>query len=539
MNNKKIKLLIVLMSIALLGIIALQMNWIMHDIALKEQQFDQGVTMALNDVVNKIETREVFQVVADHAFKMTAGPGGVWFNDDSILTDLFMPPEPPEAPVPPVPPEPLVKLKKRDLVNLGHYAEDGHSHTVVTINGHKTIIDSDALEEQVLQAEQFSDSISEMANAAEEKIKMKMQKLNMVINKWAYEFGGRENDIFDRISPGRLDTIIGEELINKGIDVPYNFGIIKQSSDSLVYAKAPEYKADLVSSRHRVVLFPNDLFSQPDYLLVSFPGRMNYVLSSLWLMLAGSAIFTCIIIFGFVYTIYVIFRQKKLSDIKTDFINNMTHEFKTPIATISLAVDSIRDSRVYSNPEKINYFTSVIKEENKRMNAQVENVLRMAQLEKGELEVRREPVDMHDLIEHSVEFIRLQVVQKNGEIFAVNEAPNPKVTGDAFHLSNVINNLLDNANKYSPDSPNIIIQTENNDTGLLIHVKDKGMGMSAGTLEKIFEKFYRVPTGNIHNIKGFGLGLSYVKAIVEAHHGTVTVRSEPGAGSEFTVYLPF
>ncbi len=530
MNKRKISFLIVLMSIALLGIIVLQMNWIMHDIRVKEQQFDQGVTLALSDVVNKIETGEVFKVVSDHAWKVTAGPGGVAFNDDSILLDLFAPPPPPAEPQPPQPPVP-----QENHLHITHRSNGIESETMIRLQHERRTAEHDAI---VKEIDNYTDSIGRVASETEEKIRMKMQKLNMVMSKWAYEFGEREENIFSRISPGKLDTIIGEELAAKGISVPYNFGIINLNSDSLMYAKSPEHRHDLLQSPHRIVLFPNDLFSRPDYLLVSFPGRMNYVLSSLWMMLAGSAVFTLIIIFGFAYTIYVIFRQKKLSDIKTDFINNMTHEFKTPIATISLAVDSIRDPRVYTNAEKIGYFTGIIREENKRMNAQVENVLRMAQLEKGELELRHEPVNMHDLIGHSVDFIRLQVSRKEGEIVTLCDATNPWVNGDAFHLANVVNNLLDNANKYSPDKPEILVQTENSENGLLIHVTDKGMGMSAGTQEKIFEKFYRLPTGNIHNIKGFGLGLSYVKAIVEAHKGTVTVKSEAGEGSRFTVYLP-
>jgi two-component system phosphate regulon sensor histidine kinase PhoR len=529
MNKRKIGWLIVLMSIALLGIIALQMNWIMHDIHIKEQQFDQGVTLALNDVVNKVETHEVFKVVSDHAWKVSSGREGISFNDDSVLFNLFSPPEPPEPPLPPD-----TKGITSAGIHIRHEGKGGHSHTVISINQ-----SNPQFPENTEMLVKYSDSISELANATEEKIRQKMQKLNMVMNRMAFEFGEDENNILTRISPERLDTIIAEELVSKGITLPYNFGIVRRTNDSLIYSKTPERTYDLLNTKHRVALFPNYLFSKPDYLVITFPGRMNFVLSSLWFMLAGSVIFTLIIIFGFAYTIYVIFRQKKLSDIKTDFINNMTHEFKTPIATISLAVDSIKDPRVYSNVEKINYFTGVIKEENKRMNAQVENVLRMAQLEKGELQLRHEPVNMHDLIAHSVEFISLQVTQKDGEIKTLYDAGHYTISGDAFHLSNVINNLLDNANKYSPESPSITIRTESNSNGLLIHIADKGMGMSGGMQERIFEKFYRVPTGNIHNIKGFGLGLSYVKAIVEAHKGNVSVKSEVGEGSTFTVFLPF
>jgi len=283
---------------------------------------------------------------------------------------------------------------------------------------------------------------------------------------------------------------------------------------------------------------PNDVFSKPDYLILQFRSSIKYVLASMWMMLAGSTLFTLIIVLGFTYTIQVIFRQKKLSDIKSDFINNMTHEFKTPIATISLAADSIRDNRISGNPEKLSYFLNIIRDENRRMNSQVENVLRMAQMERGELRISREEVNLHELIEKAVDLILIQVQSKEGTIECSLDATRPVVTGDPMHLANVIINLLDNANKYSPENPRIRISTENAGERLLIHVKDEGMGMSRETQKRIFEKFYRVPTGNIHNIKGFGLGLSYVKAILELHEADITVTSEPGKGSIFTVSIP-
>lgn len=541
MNKRKITWLIILMSIALLGIIVLQMNWIMHDIHLKEQQFDQGVSMALNDVVNKIETREVFQVVTNHSIHVTTGPGGISFNEDSIINNLFAPPELPEPfdlPVIPCLTE-EDKAKEEQQIHISRKSDDGRHQTIITINGNPDERASKNSDLSLKLMEKYSDSISALADITEEKIRIKMQKLNLVMNKMAFEFGEEQSKTLVRISPGKLDTLIREELYYKGITIPYNFAIIKRTNDSIIYSKNTAHTEDLLKSKHRAALFPNDLFSKPDILLLSFPDRMNYVLSSLWLMLAGSMVFTLIIIIGFVYTIHVIFKQKKLSDIKTDFINNMTHEFKTPIATISLAIDSIKDPRVYRDSEKINYFTGIIKEENKRMNAQVENVLRMAQMEKGEIQLKFEEVNLHDLIEHSIEFIQLQVKQKNGTISFIPDAINPVVSGDLFHLSNVLNNLLDNANKYSPESPQISIETQNTPVGVLIHISDKGMGMSSSTIEKIFDKFYRVSTGNIHDIKGFGLGLSYVKAIIELHKGSVSVASEPNKGSKFTVYLPF
>ena len=223
---------------------------------------------------------------------------------------------------------------------------------------------------------------------------------------------------------------------------------------------------------------------------------------------------------------------------KTDFINNMTHEFKTPIATISLAADSIMSPMVISSKDKITRFSNIIKQENKRMLSQVEKVLQMALIDKKEFTLKVSDVDMHQVIREAIENVNLQVQKRGGQITTDLQAGRPMIQGDATHLSNVIHNLLDNANKYSPEVPEISVHTRNVKGGLEVIVEDKGIGMSKEERKQIFEKFYRVPTGNLHDVKGFGLGLSYVKAITDAHEGKVSVESEPGKGSSFILFLP-
>lgn len=224
---------------------------------------------------------------------------------------------------------------------------------------------------------------------------------------------------------------------------------------------------------------------------------------------------------------------------KTDFINNMTHEFKTPIATISLAADSIESPKVIQDESKIHRFIHIIRQENKRMLQQVEKVLQMAQIDKKDFQLKLGEVDMHELIRQAVEHLTLQVQKREGTIRVELNAGQPVLEGDHTHLSNVIYNLLDNANKYSADAPDIRITTLNLNGGIEIMVEDKGIGISKENQKHIFDKFYRVHTGNVHDVKGFGLGLSYVKAIALAHQGNIEVRSEPGKGSRFTLYLPF
>jgi two-component system phosphate regulon sensor histidine kinase PhoR len=272
--------------------------------------------------------------------------------------------------------------------------------------------------------------------------------------------------------------------------------------------------------------------------MIFFPNRTSYLWGSVWQSLLASILFTGIIFFCFAYSVHIIFRQKKLSEMKTDFINNMTHEFKTPIATISLAADSITSPLIIGNPEKLTRFANIIRQENKRMNSQVEKVLQMALLDKRDFQLNLTEVNLHDVIERALQNISLQVEKRGGTTSSQLQATQPVVQGDQTHLANIINNLLDNANKYSPDTPVIQVTTRDRADGVEVTVSDQGLGMSKEARKHIFDKFYRVHTGDLHDVKGFGLGLSYVKAIMDAHKGSVDVRSEPGKGSDFVLFFP-
>jgi two-component system phosphate regulon sensor histidine kinase PhoR len=253
----------------------------------------------------------------------------------------------------------------------------------------------------------------------------------------------------------------------------------------------------------------------------------------------GTILFTIIIITAFFLTIRALIRQKKLSEIKSDFINNMTHEFKTPIATISLAVDALKNEKVIGDKEKSSYFTNIIKEENKRMNKQVETILQAAMLDRKEIQLNINKVAAHELIQNAINNINLPLEEKNGKLEVNLNASNDLILADEVHFTNIINNLLDNAVKYSKEENLIIkISTENTYNNIRIKIEDNGIGMNKETISRIFEKFYRAHTGNIHNVKGFGLGLSYVKTIVEAHKGSIKVESTIGKGSTFIINIP-
>ncbi len=274
-------------------------------------------------------------------------------------------------------------------------------------------------------------------------------------------------------------------------------------------------------------------------LSVVFPQRTNYVLGGIAWLLGGSLIFSLFILLSFALSLYFIIRQKKISEMKSDFINNMTHEFKTPIATISLAADTINNPKVITDESRIRHFIEMIKKENSRMNKKVETILQIASLDKKEIEFRYESISVHTIIQRAIETIEIQVQQRNGKIILHLDAEQPLINGDFEHLTNLVNNLLDNAIKYSDEAPEITISTKNSEKGLILSVEDKGIGMTKTVQSKIFERFYRQSSGNIHDVKGFGLGLNYSRAIIEAHKGTISVFSEPGKGSRFDIYLPF
>jgi signal transduction histidine kinase len=340
------------------------------------------------------------------------------------------------------------------------------------------------------------------------------------------------------IDPELLDSLLTVEFVEKGIYTPYMFGVLIAEEKLLTTAEDDREKEALLASSHRVSMSPGNIFTRPDELYVSFPQEKGYVLKSLWTLLSGSALFTLVIILGFSYTVHALFRQKKLSDIKTDFINNMTHEFKTPIATISLAVDAINNPRIIGDQARIAQYTGIIRDENKRMNAQVEKVLQMALLDRNEVKLNKERLDMHQIIQTAVEAMAIQIENNNGRIVTDLRAKKTAVSGDEVHLINVIQNLLDNANKYTPTDPLIRVETWNDKHGIFVSVADNGIGMDRETQRRIFEKFYRLPKGNVHDVKGFGLGLSYVKALLDAHNGSITVQSQLREGSRFIIYLP-
>ncbi len=336
-----------------------------------------------------------------------------------------------------------------------------------------------------------------------------------------------------------IDSLIRNALLEKNIKTKFEFGIYKPITNSMILQKTGKYPVELLSKSFVYNLSPlNDDIEFPLKLLIYFPEEHLFILQKLYKLLFVSIGLFFIIIGSLSFSLVVINKQKKLSEMKNDLINNMTHEFKTPISTISLVCEALRDKDVQKSDELYNNYISVIDEENKRLRTMAEHILRSASIESGKLKLHKETVDLHEILMSAVNAKKINAESKGGQITVDFQAENSMVLADRVHMTNVFVNMLDNAIKYNLNAPIIKVSTRNLKDGILVDLADNGIGISKANQNKIFEKLYRVHTGNVHNFKGFGLGLSYVKAIVEQHKGKITVDSELEKGSVFHIYLP-
>ena len=355
------------------------------------------------------------------------------------------------------------------------------------------------------------------------------------------------SSVMQRFSKEDINEIIRSAFNKNNLkNYPFEFAVIEGAINGRQLLSDNFYNlyTDTVhNTNHAYLLAPpsgsnyENLVNE-EWLNVIVPNQKNIIWKEMFWFIMGAILFTLIITTAFFITIRTLLKQKKLSEIKSDFINNMTHEFKTPLATISLAVDALKNDKVKGNDEKTNYFTNIIKEENKRMNKQVETILQAALLDKQEVQLNLKKLHANDLITLALNNITLQVEEKQGKLEVQFNAEKDMILADEVHFTNLVNNLLDNAVKYSKDNLEIKLSTSNSGNYLKIKIEDNGIGMNKETVNKIFEKFYRAHTGNIHNVKGFGLGLSYVKTMVEAHHGTIKADSVLGKGSTFVISIP-
>jgi two-component system, OmpR family, phosphate regulon sensor histidine kinase PhoR len=336
------------------------------------------------------------------------------------------------------------------------------------------------------------------------------------------------------IDAGLLEFLLITEFEKNNVTAGFEYGIYDCIDKCMVGGNSiSPKKVKMQAQTPQLPTLNNDGY----YFGVQFPGLTANLISQMGIWGFSSAVML-IVIFFFVYTLFVILKQKRLSEVQKDFINNMTHEFKTPISTIAISTEVLRDPSIVHTPERLLNYATIIQNENNRLKQQVERVLQMARLEKEDIGLKKEILDVHDLIREATKNISVSLEEKKGKIELVLEAASGRVLVDRLHFINVLHNLLDNAIKYTRQAPEILIKTSSFNASIGIEISDHGMGISAENQKKIFHRFYRVPTGNLHDIKGFGLGLNYVKLIVEAHKGKITLESEPGKGSTFKLSIP-
>lgn len=530
MNKKGFKWLILMMALSVLGITGIQIIWIRNAVSVLNESFDHTAYECVRQAAEAIERARETDFVNNYAFQNIEPKGkpDIWgssymssssilsFGDNVSISSTTVAQRTGEEPVI-VSKDTTILMDSANIVILST-----ENPGAVSIESRRELATNPG--RSMLRRQEYTDwlerRLSDFRNMTDQMIRELYQ--------WEKTM---EIDVRD------IDLALKHSFQFSGITTPYEFAIIKDGEvGEGNYKKAG--KNDFLKTPYVVQLFPDNLIRQDMNLAVVFPDRNNYVLGSMTGILSSSLVFSLIILATFAFSLYFILNQKKMSEMKNDFINNMTHEFKTPIATISLAADTIVNPKIINDEYKIRQFVGMIKKENSRMNKKVETILQIASLDNREIEFRFEDVSLNHIIAKAVDSMEILVTERGGTIKTKPEAGNPYVYGDADHLHNLVNNLLDNAIKYSPEKPEITITTSNNGSGVVVVVEDKGIGMSKSVQNKIFERFYRQTTGNVHNVKGFGLGLNYVCSIVDAHRGTITVTSEPGNGSRFEVYIP-
>lgn len=504
--------MILAVTIALLALVVTQIYWISDAVQLKEEEYTENIKTALyNSIAKYKSTQHIVQPEVKRKVKVSHTVNGLNVRDSIIFSDSNE-----------------VKVKIIEKVN---WSKDGKTMNKAcfiiadTLN-FDSLYQSMAEEHHVINSDENTkmswqtDSIITITNLNENKSILDLRQIQL----------------------SRLDSILKDELKSFGIDNSFYLVVGYEGQDPNAFnsEEAEKNWKDILVNEKTISaeIYEADRKQTAMKAFVFFPGQQTFLLGEIWWVMVISGIIIIVLILSFYYSIRTILHQKKLSMVKNDFINNMTHELKTPISTIGLACEMLNDESINTSAEKKKAYITMIKDENKRLGTLVESVLQSAVIERGELTLKPEPIDVNELIEEVVGNFDLQIKKREGKINLKLNAAHHFINGDPVHLSNVIFNLLDNATKYSFDAPEITISSGNANDKLIISVSDKGIGINKEDQKKIFEKLYRIPTGNVHNVKGFGLGLSYVKAVIEKHQGEVTIDSEPGKGSTFTLSLP-
>lgn len=524
MNKFFFRLLVFLMSLSLIGIILVQVYWFNTSFKNNDEQFKFNVRQVLGNVSDKLQKQEAVDFFKKYD-KLKDSIGKAPKKSD-LLQFYYV--------------QKNSKTNQTIVYSSSLIEEDYNiSSTFFDKNNDKKLIPNFSSNRKT---EVFNgNNVDNPQTSINPKPDLKIEKsgtldiLKNVQFEIAYKDIASALPIEQRITIQELKKKLENEMSEYGLKTGIEFAIF--SNGKITSIKSGNFIFDK-NKTYSVPVYVDSDGNNKYQLLATFPCKTNYLFSDLMAISILSIIFTLIIIIAYASAINQLIKQRLISEIKTDFINNMTHEFKTPIATINLALDAIKNPKVIDNKEMVSKYLQMIRDENKRMHAQVENVLRISKLEKKELDIDKESLELNDVIEDAIEHVQLILEDKNGTIKTDLSAKRNTCLLNDTHFTNVIVNILDNAIKYSSENPIIEVSTENVKDVIIIKIKDNGIGMTKTAQKRIFEKFYREHTGDLHNVKGHGLGLSYVKRIVDDHNGQIFVESEKGIGSTFIIKIP-
>lgn len=508
MNKKTIWILAAIMTITMIWLVYLQTSWFRNALTVKQREFSSSVNNSLYLLVKKLEQREVVAHLSNEVIAL---------NFDSV---------------PPVPANPRLNRPGHEIVDSMIH-DTMHKDRIMVISRDTSLyMITDSTSDEF-----FLDSPVLDKTAFQKEINSRIKNKTVFVENLVNQLIRKRVNIEDRISPKLISSLLSQCLKENGIKNEYEFAIMTNSTCFYRTSNFPEN----FGQYYQVNLYPNDILSPSCILSVYFPDEEKFSLSSLSKIAITTIILMVIIMLTFASTLIIIFRQKKIGEMRTDFINNMTHELKTPISSISLASQMLKDPAVAKNESMFNNISSIIESESKRLGNQVERVLQMAAIDRKKgMKLKVKDLYINEIVKNVATNFSLKVKEKNGTLQCNYLAKDDVVEGDEVHITNLIYNLLDNGLKYSGDNvPELSVTTKNVKNGVEIAISDNGIGISRENQKHIFDQFYRVHTGNVHNVKGFGIGLSYVKGVVDEHNGTIKVKSEIGKGSTFYVYLPF
>ena len=515
MKKSTIWIIAIIMGFSFLALLYLQLSYIEEMAKMKKEQFDESVNRSLYQASRNLEVNETLRYLEKDVNETERRA----FRQDSVSFHG--------------------DLNNGTVQHSHQYAVAGKDGTIYSSFQLKTITTKPSTIPKAMILRSDKNSINEASKSLQEIVRNRYVYQKALLDEVVYNilYTASDKPLRERINFKLLDQDIRAELLNNGINIPYHFTV--STADGREVYRCPDYTEDGLPYTYSQVLFRNDPSSKMGVVRIHFPDINGYICSSVRFMIP-SVVFTLVLLITFIFTIVVIFRQKRYTEIKNDFINNMTHELKTPIASISLAAQMLNDNSVGKSPAMLSHLGGVINDESKRLRFLVEKVLQMSMFDRKKAVFKKKELDLNEMVENIANSFTLRVEHTGGKIYTEIEAIDSAIYVDEMHFQNVIFNLLDNAVKYrKQDMPlDIYMKTWNDDQYLYLSIRDTGMGIKKENLKKIFEKFYRVHTGNLHDAKGFGLGLAYVKKIIDLHKGTIHVESEFGKGTKFTIALP-